>query len=266
MRTLSRLIFSGLPVLLLAAILGRPASAAETLLYDVSSVEFGASTAPMLGSTAPVRIEVTDSGPGSSPRWRSNTGPFDFVVWDAAPPDLSTPDLHVFGNHCAEMGRVLSDGAVPRTVQDEFGGGNFAWLPSRAFTPDGALDPYAFFCLKSSHQSTTAWTERILIGRRVSAAQPPPSAQQVTIALAPNQTLRGSAPIKISASGFATGPLKYFISIDDNQKWFWNTSATTITQWWGTTAYPNGTHTVTVRVTDSTGKTATSSVTVLVRN
>jgi hypothetical protein len=67
-------------------------------------------------------------------------------------------------------------------------------------------------------------------------------------------------------TGLAAGPLKYFISIDNTQKWFWNTGATTITQYWGTTAYPNGTHSVTVRVTDTAGKTATSTLNVLVRN
>jgi hypothetical protein len=46
----------------------------------------------------------------------------------------------------------------------------------------------------------------------------------------------------------------------------WRTTATTITQWWGTTAYPNGTHTITVRVTDTAGKSARSTVNVLVRN
>jgi uncharacterized protein (DUF427 family) len=96
-----------------------------------------------------------------------------------------------------------------------------------------------------------------MIGSRVRETQPPPPAQQATIALATNQTVRGSTPVKVSTTGFAAGPLKYFISIDNTQKWFCNTSTTTITQWWGTTAYPNGTHSVTVRVTDSAGTTTT---------
>jgi hypothetical protein len=149
---------------------------------------------------------------------------------------------------------------------DSIGGGQFAWFPSDAFSPDGVPDPYAGFCLKGTHQSTSAWSEYLIIGTRVRETPPPPPAQQVTIALSTNQTVRGSAAVKITATGFAAGPLKYFISIDNTQKWFWNTSATTITQWWGTTAYPNGTHSVTVRVTDSAGKTATSTVNVLVRN
>jgi hypothetical protein len=64
--------------------------------------------------------------------------------------------------------------------------------------------------------------------------------------------------VDTTGGGFAAGPLKYFIFIDNTQKWSWNTNATTITQWWGTTTYPNGTHSVTVRVTDSAGKTVTS--------
>jgi hypothetical protein len=267
MRSDSRHLLLGLLAAIITALLPADAMAAERLLYDVTTFEFAASTVPTLSSSGPVRIEVIDNGPATPqgpPRWTSSSGP-SFAVWDSPPPDLSDADAQVFGHHCAAMGEVLPDGAVPRTVQDSFGGGTFAWLPSRVFSPDGALDPYAFFCLKGTHQSTTTWSEWVIIGKRVRETPPPP-AQQVTIALTPNQTVKGSVPVKISATGFAAGTLKYFISVDDVQKWFWSTSATTITQWWGTTAYPNGTHRVTVRVTDSAGKTATSTVTVLVGN
>lgn len=267
MRRCSRPVLSGLLVVLFTALPARSAVAAETLLYDVTVVEFGASTAPVLSSRGPVRAEIIDDGPGASPRWRGISGPVTgLLVWDKHESGLSDQDAVVFGHHCAAMGDVLPGGAVARDVQDAIGGGTFAWFPSSTFSPDGVPDPHAFFCLKGTHQSTSAWSEQLLIGRRVRETQPPPPAQQVTIALATNQTVSRSTPIKVSASGFAAGPLRYFILIDNVQKWFWNTSATTITQWWGTTGYPNGTHSVTVRVTDTAGRTATSTVTVLVRN
>jgi hypothetical protein len=270
MRPNSRLVVFGLPVVLFTALLARSAVAAETLLYDVTRVEFTASTGPVISSSGPARVEIIDNGPGTSPdpRWRGNSAPLlGLLVWDSAPPDLSDLDARVFGHHCAAIGDVLPHGAVARAVQDSIGGGTFAWMASSAFSPDGVPDPYAFFCLKGTHQSTSAWSEWVMIGRRVYQTQPPsPPVQQVTIALATNQTVRGSIPVKISATGFAAGSLRFTILIDNTQKWLWNTSATTITQWWGTTAYPNGTHSVTVRVTDSAGKTATSTVNVLVRN
>jgi hypothetical protein len=246
--------------------------AAETAVYDVKSVDVLAAfnTTPRLGMSDPRRIEIVDSGPETSdggPRWVADSP--QIAVWDQEPADLSTPELRVFGNHCAELALVLwqgsLEGALPRVVRDSTGGGYFAWL-SGPSPPAGAMDPYAFFCLKGSHQSTTSYSEYLMIGRRVYETAPPPPAQQVTVALATNQLVTRSVPVKISATGFAAGPLRYFISIDKAQKWFWYTSATTITQWWGTTACPNGTHSVTVRVTDTAGKTATSSVTVLVRN
>jgi hypothetical protein len=267
MRSSSRLLVLGLLVVY-TALLAPSAAAAETLLYDVIRIDFNASTAPILTPRAPMRVEIVDDGPGASPRWRAITN-LSLIVFDRHEGGLSDQDAVVFGHHCAAMGGVLPHGAVPRDVQDSFGGGTFAWMASSAFSPDGVPDPYAFFCLKGTHQSTTTWPEWIMIGTRVRETQPPPPpppAQQVTIDLATNQTVSRSTPVKISAIGFAAGTLRYFILIDNIQKWFWNTSATTITQWWGTTAYPNGTHSVTVRVTDSAGKTATATVTVLVRN
>ena len=269
MRSSSRPVVFGLLVVLFTALLAGSPAAAETLLYDVIRIDFRASTAPVLSPRAPLRVEIIDDGPGASPRWRSITPAFSLIVFDKHEGGLSDQDAVVFGHHCAAMGSVLPHGAVPRDVQDSFGSGTFAWMASSAFSPDGVPDPYAFFCLKGTHQSTSTWSEWIMIGTRVRETQPPPPpppAQQVTIALATNQTVSRSTPVKISATGFAAGSLRYFISIDNTQKWFWNTSATTITQWWGTTTYPNGTHSVTVRVTDSAGKTATSTVNVLVRN
>lgn len=268
MRSRSRLVVVGLLVALFTALPVRSAVAAETILYDVTRIDFTGSTGPMLSSTGPVRAEIIDNGPGTSPdpRWQGSGPLSSLLVWDIAPTDVSDQDARVFGHHCVEMGDVLPHGAVARKVEFGPGGGTFAWMASSAFSPDGVPDPYAFFCLKGTHQSTSAWSEWILIGTRVRATQPPPPAQQVTIALSTNQTVSRSTPIKVSATGFAAGPLRYFISIDNVQKWSWYTTATTITQYWGTTTYPNGTHSVTVRVTDSAGKTATSTVNVLVRN
>jgi hypothetical protein len=49
MRSNPRLVF-GLLVVLFTALLARSAAAAETLVYDVTIIDFAASTAPMLSS------------------------------------------------------------------------------------------------------------------------------------------------------------------------------------------------------------------------
>jgi hypothetical protein len=278
MRSNSRLVVFGLSVALFTVLLARSAVAAETMLYDVTSVGFSASTVPVLSSSGPVRVEVIDNGPGTTPRWQSNSGPFGTFglrVWDSAPPDLSAPDLHVFGNHCAEIGRVMPDeDAVARVVQDEFGGGYFAWIGG--FRPDGTHDPYAFFCLKGSHQSTTAWSEWMRIGRRVYTTQPPPpppSTLKVFITQPRNAaTVSGTVWVVMWVEGTTGSANTFTLSADGRQVGTATTSSRgPVTLPWptrpaGAPPIPNGTHTLTGTVRDATGNTGTTSITVIVNN
>jgi hypothetical protein len=122
------------------AFLDPPAAAAQTIRYDVTTSTFIFFTSPGLATTTE-RIEITDRGPQAdpdvTPRWESEALPI--VVWDVAPGHLSTPDLFVFGNHCASI-PAISGEPLARVVQDEHGGGNFAWVPGQ--NPlDGSIDP-----------------------------------------------------------------------------------------------------------------------------
>jgi hypothetical protein len=108
---------------------------------------------------------------------------------------------------------------------------------------------------------------RLVSGHRIDAPVPPPAPIVSIASPASGQTVSGSVPISISASGFASGTLRYFIFVDGTQRWFWVTSNTSITQWWPTGSLVNGTHALRVRVQDSAGRSVTSdSVSVIVRN
>jgi hypothetical protein len=279
MRPRSRVVVLGLLVFLCTALLARSAVAAETMLYDVTSVEFRAFTAPVLSSSGPVRVEIIDNGPGTpegEPRWRSS-GSFlntSLLVWDIAPADLSA-ELYAFGNHCADIGRVMPQGAAARTVQDALGGGYFAWIGGSQ-PPDGAPDPYAFFCLKASHQSTTTWSERILIGRRVYTTQPPPpppSTLKVFITQPRNAaTVGGTVWVVMWVEGTTGSSNTFTLSADGKQVGTQTTSSRgPVTLPWatmpaGAPPIPNGTHTLTGTVRDAAGNTGTTSITVIVNN
>jgi hypothetical protein len=107
-----------------------------------------------------------------------------------------------------------------------------------------------------------------MIGVGTKQTAPPTPGPTVTIKTPANgQTVSGSTAITVTASGFASGSLRYFISIDGAQKWFSVTTSTTITQWWNTTSVPAGTHSISVRVEDSASHTVTSStVNVIVKH
>lgn len=273
MRAPLRLIAFALPVVCLA-LLVRSADAAETMLYDVTSVTFAAllNTTPVLTPGGTARLEIVDNGPDTpdgTPRWASETG--HFAVWDQAPADLSTPDLHVFGNHCADIGQVADVTPVARVVQDQYGDGNFAWLSG--LRPDGVRDPYAFFCLKGSHQSTTTWSEWVFIGKRVYAAPPPPSPVKVFITQPKaGATVSGTVWVVLWAEETSGASNVFTLSADAQQiRTVTTSSRGPVTIPWptkpvGTTPVPNGTHTLTGTVRDATGKTGTTSITVILKN
>lgn len=107
--------------------------------------------------------------------------------------------------------------------------------------------------------------QRWEVGTRETTA--PPTGPRVTItAPVPDQIVSGSTPIRISETGLS-GTLRYYISIDGVQRWYWSTTSASITQWWSTGGAANGTHTIDVRVVEvSTGRELTARVTVTVRN
>jgi Bacterial Ig domain len=95
---------------------------------------------------------------------------------------------------------------------------------------------------------------------------PPPGASVKITSPANGATVRGSVPIRIETSGLATGTKSYEIFLNSTRRWFWRTTATSITQWFTTTAVPNGAYTIRVKVTDSAGKVVETSISVTLRN
>jgi len=272
MRVISRLLISLATSVVCLASLVHLASAAETLLYDVTSVGFVSFTVPTLSEGGPVRVEILDNGPitpDGMPRWTSGTSETGgFVVFDRAPADLSAPDMHVFGNHCADIGRAAGLTAMARVVQDEFGGGNFAWLSG--FGPDGAPDPFAFFCLKGSHQSTTTYSERLLIGKRVFATPAPPSPVKAFITQPRNtKTVGGTVWVVMWAENTTGSSNTFTLSADGKQVATQTTSSrgpVAVPWHTATGSVPNGTHTLTATIGDSSGNAGTTSITVIVNN
>jgi len=63
---------------------------------------------------------TADNGPltpDGLPRWTSGTqANGGFIVFDSAPADFSAPDMHVFGNHYAEVGHVSGVTTIARVV------------------------------------------------------------------------------------------------------------------------------------------------------
>ena len=178
--------------------------------------------------------------------------------------------MFLFGNHCAQ----IQGDPVARRVQvnSAVGGGNFAWVPGE--NPiNGTDDPYAAFCLKWSHQSTTTWTEQVSIGKRVYTAQPPPSPVKVFITQPrAGTTVGGTVWVVLWAEGTSGSSNVFMLSVDGRQVASETTSSRgPVTLPWptrpvGGTPVPNGTHTLTGTVRDATGNAGTTSITVILQN
>jgi hypothetical protein len=267
MRAIPRLLLAIVVVTVPLLVIGTPARAAETILYDVTTSIFTFFTAPTLTSRTE-RIQITDRGPQTdgSPRWTTESLG-TVAVWDE-PDDLSAEDLRLFGNHCAA---IPGDPVARRAqVNAAVGGGNFAWVPGQ--NPiNGTDDPYASFCLKWSHQSTTTWSEQVSIGKRVYTAPPPPGPVKVFITQPKaGATVSGTVWVILWAEGTSGSSNVFTLSVDGKVI----NSATTssrgpVTIPWFTVNNPNalnGTHTLGASVRDSTGKTGSTSITVIVNN
>jgi hypothetical protein len=137
-------------------------------------------------------------------------------------------------------------------------GGTFAWNPID--------DTDAFLTFSITAEPAVAGVNQLIsaVGIRTQVAA---TAPQVTFGnLAGGQVIGGSYGVKMVAAGLGAGPYKWTISVDAVQESFRIESVTAITWWWLTTGYVNGTHTLTVRVVDASGKTASGTVTVIIRN
>jgi hypothetical protein len=271
MRAISRLLL-GIVVIMPVLVIATPARAAETILYDVTTSIFTFFTAPTLTSRTE-RIQITDRGPQTdgSPRWTTESLGAA-AVWDE-PGSLSEPDLLLFGNSCADVPTVTGS-SLTRKVQvtAAVGGGDFAWLTG--LNPiDGMSDNYASFCLKWSHQSTTTWSEQVSIGRRVYAAPPPPPPSPVKVFITQPKagaTVSGTVWVVLWAEGTSGSSNVFTLSVDGKIiNSATSSSRGPVTIPWFTVNNPNalnGTHTLGASVRDATGKTGSTSITVIVNN
>jgi hypothetical protein len=138
-------------------------------------------------------------------------------------------------------------------------GGTFTWNPINDFT-----DTFLTFSITAEPAVANANQLISAVGIRTPAVA---TAPQVAFAnLAGGQVIGGSYGVKMAASGLGAAPYKWTISVDAVQKSFRIESVTSITWWWLTTGYVNGTHALAVRVVDAAGKAATGTVNVVIRN
>lgn len=84
--------------------------------------------------------------------------------------------------------------------------------------------------------------------------------------LTPGQTLTGTVTIRIRAEGTSGASNRFAISVDGVQRELIVTSGTTVDWSFDTTTVPNGSRTLSVRVTDATGRSGTAAEYVSVQN
>ena len=91
-------------------------------------------------------------------------------------------------------------------------------------------------------------------------------AASVTVSLTQNQVVRGSVPVRFTATGLASGTKRFSIVVDGVQAGLQVVTTNAITWFFRTFNLPNGVHTLTVRAVDATGRTVTRTVRVNVAN
>ena len=79
--------------------------------------------------------------------------------------------------------------------------------------------------------------------------------------LSPGQIVKGLTTVRIAASGTNGASNRFAISVDGVAQDVVVTNATTVDWPWNTAAFPNGSHTIGVTVTDATGRRGTGSTT-----
>jgi hypothetical protein len=84
--------------------------------------------------------------------------------------------------------------------------------------------------------------------------------------LTPGQTVRGQTSVRIAAAGTSGASNRFAISVDGVGQDVILTNATTIDWPWNTTGLTNGSHTISVSVTDATGRSGTGNDYVTVQN
>jgi hypothetical protein len=109
-----------------------------------------------------------------------------------------------------------------------------------------------------------------VMSRTVTVASAPTAPAGVTFNLTNDQTVRGSVAVQITANGLGADTKRFNISVapSDGQAAIspWVVRPNTITWWWNTRNYANGTHTLSLRVVNPTGAAATGSVRVIISN
>jgi hypothetical protein len=91
-------------------------------------------------------------------------------------------------------------------------------------------------------------------------------APSVTLNLTQHQVVRGSVPVRITATGLASGTKRFFMIVDGVQAGLQVVTSDTITWFFRTLNLSNGTHTLTVRAVDAAGRTVTRTLRVNVAN
>jgi hypothetical protein len=227
---------------------------------------------PAVADVATFRLQWGSVDTFTLPKWSSASTNVTLEDWTA--PDGSGTGVHLsgptgssedrFGGQFNLYFRCGAGNPAPCTVASNF---SFPYEGTLELWRDYPNPGDASFSLDVDWQGHSSG-RLIGVGAKQAAPPPPPPGPTVTITSPTSgQTLSGSKAIAITAAGFASGTLRYYISVDGGQKWYWVTNSTSITQWWNTTSVASGPHTISVRVIDSASRSVTSpTVNVTVRN
>lgn len=104
-----------------------------------------------------------------------------------------------------------------------------------------------------------SWGRAWEVGTRQPAAPPGPT---VSFNLTEGQTVSGTVPVRMTATGLGAGGYRWYISVDGAQVAYRIESTTAITWWWNTGSLATGSHVLSVRVVDGSGLEARGAVNV----
>jgi len=217
---------------------------------------------------SPTGFEVRLSQPGSGPQPQFTfvgTGTLQpFTAWMTSPADGATVSGTI------SVGALGHGGAgITRTFQLYV---DSALAQTQQITNGGS----ATFSLNTTTLSNGSHTVGVNVtdeagavagdARTITVNNATASARVIFFNLTNDQVIRGSYQVQLGTSGLAAGTKRFYISVDGRQVSYWVVTTTGINWWWNTTGYANGTHTLSVRVVDSTGREVTGTVRVIINN
>ena len=220
---------------------------------------------PLATPSRTLNITLRQPGSGPAPEFTFvGSGTLQsFTAWVTRPPNGATVSGTISVGMLAEGGagtdriyRLSVDGTVVSTQTITTGGPASFALNTRTLSNGRHT-----LTLRVTDEAGAIAVDTNTINVANSTTTP-----SVTLSLTQNQIVRGSVAVRVTANGFASGTKRFYILVDGVQAGYQVVTTTTITWYFRTLNWPNGTHTLLVRVVDANGARATRSVSVTIAN